>query len=270
MLDYREFIKNEINLSKKINNKFNYSFFAERAGVQNTYFSKVLKLEAHLNSDQIFLLSDALELKEKEREYLGLLHEHSRSVINKRKSALNQRIKALEREFEKLEEHLIAKTVAPEKNTDLARYYLNPFNTLVHIFLTVPYFSKNPLRIAESLRLSETELESILYLLVDLKIIAPDGEGGGFKVLQEALHLSKESIFTNPHHTLMRYRCLDRITNLPAEKKKNFSVTFSADEKTRKEIYEEFLKFASKIEKMVGHAASEEVYQLNFDFFPWS
>lgn len=272
MLDYRKYIDSKIKISKKLNNKFNYSYFAKQAQVQTTYLSKVLREEAHLNSDQIFLLAEALELKDNEKEYLNLLHEHNRSILNKRKALISNRIKQLEKEFEKLEGHLTATFVAPEKNIDLAKYYLNPLNTLVHICLTIPAYNQNPNRIADALRIKNDELESILHLLVDLKIIEPakNNKDGKFEILQHSLQLSKESIYTNPHHTLMRYKCQDRIVNLPDDKKKNFSVTFSADPETQKNIYKEFLKFIVKIEEVASTANPEEVYQLNFDFFSWT
>lgn len=273
MLDYREKIDEHVNNAKKMNSKFNYSFFAEKAGVQNTYFSRVLKLEAHLNSDQIFLLCEALNLKPEEQEYLVLLHEYDRSIVVKRKSLLKTRIKEIEQEFARVEEYLKAEFVTPENHTDLAKYYLNPLNTIIHICLTVPHYNKNPNRIAEALKIEDSALKGALQLLTDLKMIEPADKNSGegqFRILQSALQLSKTSLYTDPHQTLMRYKSQDRISNLPIEKRKGFAVTFSADPATQKEIHKEFLNFISKIEKLVRNAPAEEVYQLNFDIFPWT
>lgn len=272
MLDYRKYIGDKLKIAKKLNNKFNYSYFAKHTQVQNTYFSKVIRQEAHLNSDQIFLIGEALELKENEKEYLSLLHEYNRSVVSKRKSLISERIKQLEKDFDKLEGYLRATFVSPEKNIDLAKYYLSPLNILVHMCLTVPSYNHATEKIAKALNITNEDLENTLHLLVDLKIITPakNKTEGKFEILQPALQLSKDSIYTNPHHTLMRYKCQDKITSLPMDKKKNFSVTFSADSATQKNIYKEFLAFITKIEELARSAAPEEVYQLNFDFFSWT
>ena len=55
----------------------------------------------------------------------------------------------------------------------------------------------------------------------------------------------------------------------PRDQRCAYSVTFSAEERIRARIHEAFLKFLREVEPLVRESPAQEVYQMNFDLFPW-
>jgi hypothetical protein len=90
-------------------------------------------------------------------------------------------------------------------------------------------------------------------------------------VINQSLHLPKDSSLIHPHQTLLRVKSIEHQQNKSQDAGNYaFSVTFSCDEEGRKKIQEEFLKYLKSVQKTVQNAGSEEVYQINFDLFSWT
>jgi hypothetical protein len=87
---------------------------------------------------------------------------------------------------------------------------------------------------------------------------------------KRALHLSQDSPLLPIYRTMLRLKAADRLRQLPTEAYYSFSVLFSADPATQREIQASFLKFLATMEKKVKGCQPSEVYQLTFDLLPWS
>jgi len=88
--DYRSILRSVIGEKRKINSSVNFQRASEAAGVQKSYFSKVMKGDANLNSDQLFLISEYLGFTKFEREYIESLLERERSGLKRRQSLLER------------------------------------------------------------------------------------------------------------------------------------------------------------------------------------
>jgi len=265
-LHYRKWIRSQAEDWKKSRPGHTLSRLAQQTGIQPPYLTNVLKERAHLNADQFYSVAKAFALNRQETEYGLMLLEWERSSLEERKQALKQQIEIYRKEKLKTENHLQAQKVdASEEN--MIRFYSNPELVLVHAFLGVPRYAQNLKLIADSLKIEMSKLEELLKELKDYGLIQVTAKGT--EKTGRSLHLSKTSAIWRSHQLLMQFRSLQRMQQLQESERYNFSVTFTADEKTREKIHREFLALLSKVEKLVKEAPSEEVYQMHFDLFPW-
>lgn len=266
-LDYRKMLAEKALERKKTQNGWTLLRLAERAGLHAPFLTNVLKGRAHLNGDQLYSVLKTLDCGSDEITYGLLLLEWERSDLPERRQLLKERIEGSRQERLKTTRHIEAKAVdaSPEEAT---RYYINPELQLVHAFLGVEKYARDPRRIAESLNIDPGRIEGLIEELVQLGY-AKRGSAG-LEKNRRVQHLPKESPLCAPQQMLLRYRSLQHQQLLSESSRYNFAVIFTGDETVREKIQLEFLKFLKEAEKLVKAAPSEGVYQMHFDLFPWS
>lgn len=268
--DFRQILKQLVNHRKELYHDFNYSKLATILGVQKTYLSKVMSGAGQLSTDQIYTLAEYFNLTKEEHDYLILLVERERTGLAKRKQSLEKRISAIQSEHRNTKKSLKAK-FSEEKITDIrAEYYLDPFMTIAHLFLTLPSYGGDSKKISQRLRFSDSYAKKIFSTLERVGIIEKLNTPNCYRVVDDHLHLSSDSLLSTPYHALFRMASLQQLMKMDSGEKFSFSVTFSADDETKKIIHDGFLRFLREIEPAIKRAPVESVYQLNFDLFPWS
>jgi hypothetical protein len=265
--DYKAAIKWSLTQLKKRDHRANSRALAEACRVQKTYLSRVLNRDAHLNADQLHLANQYLGLNQKERKYVSLIHEADRSVLIDRKEALLREAKKIRTKASNTENYLSADAL-DENALHASRYYLDPTMQLIHLFLTIPKYAKNPRLIEEKLDIAREDLEERLAKLAGLKIINWDGKK--CVVIKGLLHLSRDSEVYPVYRVLTRIKALEKIQKSTSKKDYSYSLLLSADEATRKIIHNRFLEFLKELEPVIKAAPETEVYQLNFDLLSWS
>src|SRR5262249_4937467 len=100
-LDYRKIVRSQLKSA---------SLTAQEAstlvGIHGSYFSRVLKGEAHFSAEQMFALGRVFQLREDEREYFLLLGELDRSGSPSHKGYVRAKIESIRAERLKLKEKL--------------------------------------------------------------------------------------------------------------------------------------------------------------------
>lgn len=270
--DYRKALREILDERKSSDASVSFSSYADAIGVQKTFVSKVLGGSAHLSDDQLYLTFEYLKFDKEEENYFRLLYDHSRTGLHARKKVIHAEIKKIQEEKRQLKIHTTAEVQKPETKEDLSEYYLNPLNLIVHAYLAIDQFSKNPSLIASELELTPQRLSKILDCLKRLKIIDFNKAGSRVEVLKYAMHLDVDSIYCQPHQQLMRMKCAEQIVKLTPERRFISNLTFSGDQALKNLIQEMYLDFMKKVEKAMDDAegSEEAVYQINFDLFPWS
>ncbi len=263
--DYRAAVQSAIE-RVRFHKPLSYAQLARQSGVQATYFSNVLKNRAHFNADQLYRVARALEVSESELEFISLLLEWERSAEKERKRELNRRLETIREENLSTGRHLSAKRVAPE-DVSGAEYYLDALATVVHVYLGMERYAKDPKLIAEALKIPAEYLGRLLGTMARLGYIEP--KGTGYVVRLKHRHLPDDSPLCLPHQALMRARSLEQFQRLPRGKRYGVSVTFSATPDTKARIQAEFLDFLKRAESLVGASRETHVFQMNFDLFPW-
>lgn len=262
---YREVIKAGLDRLKRTGYKGGFSQLSDATGIHRPYLSRVMGGHADLNADQAHAVCEFLGFDEGETEYTQLLLDYARATHPARKARLKTKIRSIrERELE-----IKTQLRAPEAAVgSVLRYYLNPIYQIVHMYLTIPRFQSNPRLIAAQLNISPKQLEDTLSVLVAEGLVT-QVKPGQFVSAKDAVHLPDDSPLCLSQQILVRARSLERLSTLGPKNSFRFSVTFSADEETYDGIRERFNRFLRELEPMVRAAPCENVYQLNFDLFPY-
>ena len=268
--DFRQILKLLVAQKKKASADFNFTILAATIGVQKTYLSKVMNGSGQLSTDQIYTLAESFSLTKDEHDYLILLIECERTGLNKRRQFLERRIAAIQAEHRNTKKNLQAQFSEETIADARAEYYLDPFMTIAHLFLTLPSYGGDSKKVAQKLKFSDFYAKKIFSTLKRIGIIERLNKPDCYRVVEDHLHLSSESLLSTPYHALFRMASLQQLMKIAPEERFAFSVTFSADNDTKKIIHDAFLKFLREIEPAVKAAPIESVYQLNFDLFPWS
>lgn len=269
-IDYREAVSDLIKNSKKSQESWSFSNLAQAARIQKAYVTRVFKKNAHLNTDQLFLVCKYLKLSPEETDFLFLLLEYSRSVVSERKKELLLKIKGIQSMHRDTRKHLKTEMVNTKETDQYNRYYLDPYAPLVHIFLSLPQYASNPLQIVRNLNVTEKRLQQTLNLLERQQIVKWDQSKKAYKLIKDHIQLTAESPFNLPYQIFQRNNAIQKIQNQTHEERFTFSVAFSANSKTKDDIHEEFLKFLKKVEALVKDTSPHEVFQINFDLFGWT
>lgn len=269
-ISYQEIIKKEILERKKVNSKVTFSRLADLMNVQKAYVSKVMRSEAHFSSDQLYLACTFLSLTPDETSYMLLLLEHERTVVQERKAQLLKQIRQIQAEHRKPSKNLKdAKVIDAETKSRFAEYYFNPYTLIIHICLSIPNYQTKPKLLLHKLRIQESQLNHSLDLLERLELIRWSPHESRYLLLENYMQLSEDSPIRQPYLALFRAMSTDQVLRIPGPERFGFSVTISADEKSRNQMQEEFMTFIKRAQAIVSEAQPERVYQINFDLFPW-
>lgn len=264
--DYRQCLRWALERLRSRGERITAASLAEAARIQGPYLSKVLAGQADLNEDQLYLVAKRLRLSSDENHYFTLLFRLAKAQVAERRKEIRASIDEFRDEIASPAKNRNAEKLLVESDA-FARYYLNPYMQIVHMYLTIPKWRANPSQLAEALGLASERMTEILATLEALGII--ELRSGSYHVLKEQLHLPRSSPLCNPQQALMKVAGVERSRTLSTERVYSFSAAFSANEKARRRIQEEFAEFLAKVESIVREAPSEEVYQVGFDLFPW-
>jgi len=262
---YRKAIKFLLEQRKSLGSKLSFSDMASHMGIQKTYLSKVMHGQAELNLDQVFGASSYLNCSSEQSQYLRLLCDWERSSHKQRKDLLWQEI--LELRSKVLETSNYLETARTVDAAGYREYYANPYLQLIHNLLSIDKYCNDFKRISDVLDISMERLQQYLRRLEDIGLIEP--KSGRYEVLVKDLHLGADSDMTPVNHSLMRQLSASQVLRSD-DPGLRLSVTFTADDATRKEIHMALLKTLEGLEKKVKSAPSEGLYQLNLDLFTWA
>lgn len=271
--NYREIIKKRLEDKKKLDKSIGYRTMAEQMLIQKPYLSRVLNAYADFNTDQLYMACQYLQMSDEEYEYMGLLLEYERSGHAKRREELLRQIKEiqfLQNDTGKKVKGAHQMTTKEFDASDITSFFLDPLNYVVHAFLAIPKYRKNPEDIGEVLGISQGRLSSVLIELEKLKLI--EVKKGAIKVLVDSVHLPRDSRFVIPHQKLMTQACNSKKGDIPFSRKKAFYTTFASNEAVKDKIESEFNDFIERVGEIVmsDKKAKTDCYQLCFDLFPWS
>lgn len=252
---------------KNLGRAYTYEAMAKYCQIQKTYLSRVFSGKGRLSSDQLYLACEFLGLSSKERDFAFVLLELENSQIPARRRQFEEKIKAIRAEHRRTEAHI--QTTAVEAQAEgLASYYLDPILQLIHMYLTIPAFAREPRLVGESLGLIPHKLKEAVMKLERLGILKRGNEG--VEVLIKEMHLSSKSELFAPYRTLLRVKANEQLQRLSEPEAYSFSVLFSADRRAKDQIHQDFLSFLKQAQSQVKKAKEVEVYQMNFDLFGWS
>jgi hypothetical protein len=272
--DYKSAIKDLVLARKQSNPSLTFERLATACGMQKTYLSRALNRDdVHFSSDQLFLACEFLKLREEERTFLELLHRHSRTSVARLRQDLERKISEMRKNHVRTETYVTVESVLTSKTQSfINEYYLDPNMQLIHLFLTIERYAKSPELIQKQLGLDSQRFSHLLAKLVDFGLIAEETRRSGhrYRVMNSSLHLPVDSPINRPYQALMRLQSSARASAASPDQSYSYSVFFSTDPETRKEIQIKFMEWLESIRKQVQRSEPSDVYQLCFDLVDWS
>ncbi len=249
--------------------RFTFEKMALACGIQKTYLSKVLNSPTHLNPDQLFSACEYLKLRPAETEFILLLRDSEIAINPRRANLLKTKITKIRNENMKTESAIqVAREGSVENNK--WEYYTDVDLQLVHMFMTIPTYSKEPNQICSKIGIDANRLQVILLKLQTWQIV--QFRDGIYHVSDPKLHLPEDSPVFLAFGILNRIKTIEKIRQAKADKGDDyfFSVIFSASQKMQGRFKRKFLDLLKELQSEVIDSKSEEIYQLNIDFFKWS
>ena len=251
---------------KLLGNRWSLAKVAEQTGIQASYLTNTVKGRAHFSSDQIFALGESLALSEKEIDYLNVLMQFERATHPKLKKQLSEQLAGLKNDNLRVD-----KVINTQENmlgdTEKSKYYLDPYNELLHMYLNVEGAPTEIAALAKLWQLPEQKVKEVITFLQQVGLIRIKGNKWQVESLHQ--HLSRDSYLAQPNQILKRMKAIEVIQKLPKDKIYSYVGTFTATEETKNEIRALFLEFMKKCEPLIRNSRAKGIYHLQFDLFPW-
>jgi len=264
--DYIEALTAAIAERKTNDSDWTLANLAQVCQMQPSYVTNVLKGRGDFNAEQLYRVCEQLSLDAEEIDFLTYLLELKKTVYPKRKAILQKKINEFRVRHLRAEKNISAKNVGliPEQ---IEKYYLDPLNQIIHIYLGIEGKPNTIDSLATKFGVTKMQMTQVLSLLEEIKYIRK--KAGRYEVLVEGRHLPRESHILKSHQILMRLKSLDQMQRMSSEQNYSFSATISTLPEVRVKLQAEFLKFLKAAEKLVKGHDAKNLYQINFDLFPW-
>lgn len=261
---YKLFLRDLVESRKLAERQFSYAKLAQKIGVQRSYLSRVLNGDASLNADQLFLLSTELNILGEERKYLLLLLELDRCHVPARRLELAAECEKHKKEKLRTEAYMKRESIAPSE-TAFVEYYGNALVPIVHMFLTIPAFLKDPEGLCDRLQISRKALGSALQTLERCDLLRL--EKTGYQLVEKDLFLSARSNLWKIYGTQFRLKSIEYHQKTEDEHDYFFTASFSANEELRQRLRQKLKDLLEWLSPLVEKSHSEEVFHLNLDLF---
>ena len=268
---YRRYLAEKLEEIKQHQNpSMSVQKISDVTGIQRTHLSAVFNKRQHANSDQLYLIMQALSLDSDEQETVVTLWEWERTKIPIRKMALKAKI-----ESKSLDDLDTKNYLKPNQRQEsdfgskMLDFYSSFEAQLLHLAFEIESFSENPNLLRETLRMQEPEFQRWLSILDDLRLI--EKKKGQIQNCENTLHLAKNSPYFAAYRNTMKLKALSKhLGSEKSEKDFSFTALFSANENFRSQFHQkllELLKWAqSESERVKAH---EGVYQISVDLLKW-
>jgi hypothetical protein len=265
---YREVIKNSLLHNKaQRGQEFTFDKMAQACRLQRTYLSAVLGGKGHLNSDQLYMACEFLRLREPEYRFTSHLHELERSVFPSRCKMLQREIEALRAKEQATEAYIEDTPVHAVNTPGLIDFYLDFNAQLIHMFLTLEHFKRDPARIRVALGLDAEVFNKALAHIEKAGLVRRTGNS--IEMLKVDFHLPATSVLFPTYRNQMRLKAMEFMQTHSRESQYSFSVLFSTDDAVRRRIQARFLEFIDWAQKQATEGEQTAVCQMNFDLLRW-
>lgn len=262
-LDYRAFLRDYYEMQKKRTKFFSYRYFAQKAGFSShNVLKQVIEGQRNIAGKSIPKFTKALNLTIRESDYFKLLVLFCQSKSEAEKNDLFK-------ELFRYQEGSKAKLL----NELQYKMYSEWYYAVIRELITIMDVEKDHSAVGKSLLLDigTKEVKASLKLLSELGLIQKNEQGKWVQCnpiikTEPELH----SFFVRNYNRKMIELSALAIDLIPQEKREMSSITLGISKKAYRDIKKKIQDFKDKIlsDVVSDSSESEEVYQLNFQFFP--
>jgi uncharacterized protein (TIGR02147 family) len=268
-LDYRDSLRAYFSKAPGSAARTTNAVLAKALGVHRAFITKVFNQDAHLSSDHLYLLFEYFAFNNDERKYILTSHEYSRTGLAKRKKHLLAELRNLQKSQTHIEKNLDIPFAEVKTENILIDYYLDPNFLLVHSFLTIEKYARDPVSICKHLTIPPQKINYYLEQLLKMGVIARKADEKSYQVINERMHLRDNSSLWTASSNLLRMTGAERLRQMDRDAKMDLSVVLAISDEAHLAIRRELLETFQKCQQFVLDSKSERVYQMTLTLFPW-
>ncbi|MCX7725696.1 MAG: TIGR02147 family protein [Chitinispirillaceae bacterium] len=262
-VDYRFFLKDYIELQRKISKKFSLRSFAEKAGLAASLLNDILSKRQNLTVSAMHKYAAAMELTPREIQYFEAMVGFTNAETNNEKNRFFN-------EMVRLRGRSAVKFLDVQQYEYFSKWYHPVIRELMVNFglgddaeamsqVIVPYIS--PAKIRKAIK-----------LLIELGLVYK-GEDGSWHVTDKIIssEYEYESVFLRNYHLEMLERAKEALDRFKSDEREFQGVTLSTSKETFLRIKERLRSFTDELLNIAAaeKEKSEEVYQINLQMFPF-
>jgi uncharacterized protein (TIGR02147 family) len=262
---YVDCLRDAMNQRRATQPSFTMARVATQSKIQRTYLSHVMAGRAHLNRDQLFALSETLNIEDDAREYLMLLLDIERCAIPKRKEQLLKQATTW-RSRHSRSERALNREARLVSDQSLFLYYSDPLCSLVHMMLTIEKYSSNPKKICHALDINDERLGTVLRILEDCRILQIDTRGK-MTIEDPNIHIRDNHPVAKSHALNFRTLAVQHYQMRQRPDDYTFTATVAANDEVKAQFKAELLALLKRLGKNVEEASSDTLFHINIDLF---
>lgn len=262
-VDFRLFLKDYYDLQKRETRYFSYRYFSNKAGFSShNVLKQVINGERNIAYNSIGKFCRALNLTPRECDYFRLMVLFNQSKFENEKNEL----------FKEMSQY---KKGSKVKKLSEMQYtiYSEWHHVIIREMLDFVEITDNYEKIARAFSppLTATQVKKSLLLLKDIGLVKQDASGKWIQndsIIKTAPEV--ESLSIRNFNRKMIALSGDAIEKIEPQQREISSMTLSVSKTKFKEIKDKIQKFKDEVLNDIVQetSPSEEVYQLNFQFFP--
>ncbi len=258
--DYRAFLKSEIK-SRPHKGRGELSRISDHLGVNSTMLSQVMSGLKEFSLEQAKRVCDYLALPKLETDYFLILVQLERAGTHDLKDYFREK-----REEMKKSSLEISKRIRTDRSlTDLERsvFYSSGLYSAIHIFTSLES-GKTLEQVVEKFNIPRSRVQEILRFLLEAGLVSSNN--GIFIPTVQSTHIEKGSPFLVKHHSNWRVAAIQKSESLSSEEMM-FTANISISKKDFEKIREQLVTAIQEISQIVKDSPSEEIANLNIDWF---
>lgn len=263
LFDYKNYRPYLADLCSSNNVKRGFqSGLARAAGCQAAYFSQVLRQKVHLTEDQLFSLSEYLQMSSAEINFLTLLLRYEKAGTEKLRKHLESEISKAKAEQNKISSRIPADHIIYSEE-DLGHYFSTWIISAIHVLTSSKYFQSVD-KISNRLHLSKEKVKITLEFLVKLGWIKQENQQYCYS--SGNLHIPKDSPIQSSMQATRRHLAMNSIA-LNSTDSLHYSSIYTLDSESYNELQTVTTSFIQKSAKIVNDGGTDDLYALCVDLF---
>ncbi len=266
--DFRKYLADYYADKKKANPRFSYQIIANKAGIKNKGFIyNIIKGNKALLKSNIYKISQALGHTRYEAEYFETLIAFSQTADVAGRKYLFEKMSAMKNLGK-------ATSAAQVLRKDQYDFYSNWYHIMVRLIIGMYEFKGDYKWLSKMMDppITATQAKHSIQLLEKLNLIRK-GVEGVYRISDTNLTTGKDimSIAFQNFHMACNDLAKRAFTQFPLAARNMTGLSLGISKDGYKKICDEIQNFQTKIIEMANadHGA-DQVYQLNFHFFPTS
>jgi uncharacterized protein (TIGR02147 family) len=259
-LNYKKYLHEKIS-SLNNNGRGVKRNMASFLGCQTSYVSQVLNQHVNFSLEQAIKLNEFWEHNKEEGRFFVLLLQLERAATNELRAFFLQEMQDIQDKRADLKDRLGIANSLEETNQHV--YYSAWYYAAVHILLSIPDY-QNPKAISEHLRLPLKQIQDIIEFLVTTGLAIQKSDR--YEIGLTRIHLSKESVQIQRHHTNWRNQAIHSIDkNDPNDM--HYSNALSMSHKDVGKVKEILIQAIEECREIIKISKEERLQVLTMDFF---